>query len=255
MINNCRAILNRCRDLNISISEKKLEVSHSISYAGHIVSNKEITPDPNQTAAIEDFPTPTYISELRSFIGVAIQLASFFPDLAQNTSNIRKLLSPKNAFLWLEEHEKEFLQTKDILCSPLVVKPFDPNLTTYLITDASRLHGLGFALLQLEANNKLCLIQCSSKSLNDTQHNYATLELECLDIHHAIKKYKFYFHGKDNLTVITDHKPLTGIFNKNLDDLDNPRLQRMREEIIAYNFQIEWIAGKTNLIADALPHS
>ena len=51
----------------------------------------------------------------------------------------------------------------------------DPNLPTYLITDASRLHGLGFALLQLEATNKFRLIQCGSKSLNDTQRNYATI--------------------------------------------------------------------------------
>ena len=49
-----------------------------------------------------------------------------------------------------------------------------------------------------------------------------------------------------------DHKPLLGIFNKNLDDLDNPRLQRMREKVMGFNFNIEWIAGKLNLIADAL---
>ena len=70
------------------------------------------------------------------------------------------------------------------------------------------------SLLQLqlrhgtENNNTFRLIQCGSKSLNDTQRNYATIELECLAIQHAIKKNKFYLHGKDNSTVITDHKPL-----------------------------------------------
>ena len=29
----------------------------------------------------------------------------------------------------------------------------------------------------------------------------------------------------------------------------------MREKIIGYNFQLEWIAGKTNLIADTLSHT
>ena len=134
----------------------------------------------------------------------------------------------------------------------MIVKPFDQNLQTYIITDASRLQGLGFALMQLEATNEFCLIQRGSKSLNATQRNYATIELECLTINLAIKKCKFYLHGKDNFTIITDHKPLLGIFTKNLDDLDNPRLQRMREKIMGYNFQIEWIAGKSNVIADAL---
>ena len=160
-------------------------------------------------------------------MGLANQLASFIPDLAQNTSKNRNLLSSKNAFLWLPNHEEEFQITKRILCSNMIVKPFDQNLKTYLITDASRLHGLGFALLQLEPTNKFRLIQCGSKSLNDTQRNYVTIENECFAINHTIKKCKFYLHGKEGFTVITDHKLLLGIFNKNFDDLDNPRLQRM----------------------------
>ena len=134
----------------------------------------------------------------------------------------------------------------------MIVKPFDHNLKIYLITDASCLHGIGFALLQLEPTNKFRLIQCGSKSLTDTQRNYATIELECLAINHAIKKCKFYLLGKKDFTVITDHKPLLGIFNKNLDCLYNPRLQRMREKVMGFNFNREWIAGKSNLIADAL---
>ena len=86
-------------------------------------------------------------------MGLANQLASFHPDFAQITSNIQKLLSPKNAFLWLDIHENEFIATKNILCNPLIVKPCHPNLTTYLITDASHLYGLGFALIQLEINS------------------------------------------------------------------------------------------------------
>ena len=73
-----------------------------------------------------------------------------------------------------------------------------------------------------------------------------------LAINHAIKTCKFYLHGKEHFTVITDHKPSLGIFNKNLDDMDNPRLQCMREKIMGFNLNIEWIAGKPNLIVDAL---
>ena len=96
-------------------------------------------------------------------------------------------VSEKRQFLFFEKYlgivsEQEFVKNKDILSSPLVVKPFDPNLSIYFIMNASHLHGLGFALLQLEANNKLCLIHCGSKSLNDTQLNYATIKLECLAI-------------------------------------------------------------------------
>jgi hypothetical protein len=52
--------------------------------------------------------------------------------------------------------------------------------------------------------------------------------------------------------VVTDHKPLLGIFEKQLDDIDNSRIQRYRMKLLSYNFKVRWVAGKTHLIADAL---
>ena len=52
--------------------------------------------------------------------------------------------------------------------------------------------------------------------------------------------------------VLTDHKPLVGIFKQNLQELHNARLSRYREKLVDYNFFVEWTSGKTNLIADAL---
>ena len=64
------------------------------------------------------------------------------------------------------------LKTKEILTSKLIVKPFDINLPTILITDTSRLNGI-----QKEENNNIRLIQCSLKSLTPCQLNYATIKL------------------------------------------------------------------------------
>ena len=56
----------------------------------------------------------------------------------------------------------------------------------------------------------------------------------------------------DHFTVITDHKPLKGVFAKELPDIENTRLRRYRESLTGYNFDITWREGKTNHIADAL---
>ena len=68
----------------------------------------------------------------------------------------------------------------------------------------------------------------------------------------AITKCEFYLKGLPSFTVATDHKPLVGIFAKNLADLTNPRLRSLREKISGYTFQVEWVPGKTHHIADAL---
>ena len=46
--------------------------------------------------------------------------------------------------------------------------------------------------------------------------------------------------------------PLLGVFNKPLFELENVRLQRYREKLIEYNFDLCWSAGKDHLIADDL---
>ena len=57
------------------------------------------------------------------------------------TQKVRTLLKKNVAFLWLPAHQEEFEKAKDLLCSEMVVKPFDCDLETELLTDASRLHG------------------------------------------------------------------------------------------------------------------
>ena len=161
-------ILDRCATINVTISKKKFTIATEIQFAGFLISDQGIKPDPQKTAAIASFPSPKNITDLRSFWGLANQLAFFLPDFSHLTCEMRKLLSTKNAFLWLDIHETEFQKLKEILTSELLVKTFDPKLTTMLLTDASRLNGPGYALLQKEDDTKLRLITCGSCSLSET---------------------------------------------------------------------------------------
>ena len=247
-----KVILERCRDLGITISKKKLEAGPSITFAGHLVSADGIRADDNKYKAIREFPRPTCVKDLRGFMGLANQLAPLHPDLAHMTATIRPLLKKNTAWLWLDEHEEEFKKVKEMLTSKHVVKPYDTSLDTVLLTDASRLYGLGFALMQKVNEKKWNLVMCGSKSLTPTQQRYATIELECMAIQWAIVKCDYYLRGAPTFQVLTDHKPLKGIFNKDLHMLENARLMRMREKIQQYNFTVDWVAGETHKIADAL---
>jgi hypothetical protein len=73
-------------------------------------------------------------------------------------------------------------------------KFFDPALPTELLTDASRLKGLGYALIQRDESG-MRLIKCGSRSLSPAETRYATIELEALAIHWAIASCRFYLMG------------------------------------------------------------
>ena len=80
-----RRILSKCRERGITISRKKLSMGTKVKFAGYIVSQQGIQPDPEKVQCLEQFPTPTDEKGLRSFLGLANQLGNFIPDLSQAT--------------------------------------------------------------------------------------------------------------------------------------------------------------------------
>jgi hypothetical protein len=141
------------------------------------------------------------------------QLGHFLSDLAHLTVDLQQLLKKDIEFLWLQPHQEAFELIRHILTSPLVVKPFDQKLKTELLTDASRLKGLGYALIQRESYGTPCLIQCNSKSLTSTERGYAVIEKEGLAIQYAVEDCRFYLLG-NTFRVFTDHRSLMGTFSK-----------------------------------------
>ena len=247
----CAIFLKNCRAAGVTVSVRKFECGPKLSFAGYLVSDVGIRPDPKLLAAITMFPTPKGVPEVRSILGLANQLASFMPDLAQLTRKMRELLKKSSAWIWLDDHQTELERLKQVLTSELLVQPFDPDLPVELLTDAARLYGLGFALLQREPSGRPRLIMCGSCGLTDTQKRYATVKLECLAIQWAIKKCDYYLQGLPSFSVMTDHRPLVGVLNKSLHEVDNLRLVRMREKLAVYSFKVIWVKGKTHFIADA----
>ena len=152
-----RKVLDACRAAGIKLSLDKLCVGRSIKFAGFVISSDGIRPNPAKLASLRNFPTPKSVTELKSFLGLANQLGQFLPDLAHATVQIRELLKKGVAFLWLPAHAEEFDRVRELLCSSDVVKPFNIDLPTQLLTDASRLYGFGYALVESNAVPVLCL--------------------------------------------------------------------------------------------------
>ena len=67
-----------------------------------------------------------------------------------------------------------------------------------------------------------------------------------------MQKSHFYLRACPHFKVLTDHRPLVGIFKKNMDDVSNSRLQRIMMKTQCFQFSVEYTPGKTHLIADSL---
>ena len=226
-----------------------------VTFAGFQLSSNGYQVDRSITDAISNFPAPTSRTELRSFFGLVNQLSASTSTISSLLAPLRPLLSTKNDFLWSPTHSQAFQAAKEYLTVAPVLSFFDIDKPTRLCTDASR-HGLGFVLQQQNPDGKWCLTQAGSRFLSDAEGRYAIIELELLAVCWAIVKCHTFLAGLQHFQVITDHNPLIPILNNHrLDEIENPRLQRLRTRIMGYNFTAEWLKGTNNSAPDALSRS
>lgn len=111
-----------------------------------------------------------------------------------------------------------------------------------MTTDASDM-ALG-AVLSLE-DHPICF---ASRTLNEHELNYSTTEKELLAIVWATKYFRPYIFGR-KFIINSDHRPLQWLHNLKE---PNAKLQRWKIRLNEYNFDIKYIPGKENHVADAL---
>ena len=96
-----------------------------------------------------------------------------------------------------------------------------------------------------------CWYPILTSLLSAVERRYAQIEKECLAIVFAYSRFNQYLHGRDLITVETDHKPLVPIFQKSLHSAPK-RLQRMLLRLQKYNLHVKYLAGSQMYIADML---
>jgi hypothetical protein len=101
-----------------------------------------------------------------------------------------------------------------------------------------------------KGKERIRLVMCGSHSLNPAKKSYAVVKMEALAVKYAVEKCRYYLLGMQKFTVWSDHRPLVGIWLKQIDKIVNARCQKWRENLSVYNFNVEWKEGKTHYVAD-----
>ena len=131
----------------------------------------------------------------------------------------------------------------EIAAAPILAY-YDPKKTTVLQTDAS-INGLGTCLLQDEMQ-----VYFASKVLMEAQRGYVAIELESLPVAWAMEKFHHFLYD-NHFLIETDQKPLETILSRSLNQA-TPRLQRILIRTFPYNFNVRYLPGLKNQLADYL---
>ena len=99
-----REVLCRLRDAGLKVKPSKCFLfREEIAYLGHVVSAHGISTDPKKTEAIQDYPAPQNIQEVRRFVGFASYYRRFIPNFAELAAPLHQLTQKSTKFLWTKE--------------------------------------------------------------------------------------------------------------------------------------------------------
>ncbi|KAK3731610.1 hypothetical protein QZH41_015863 [Actinostola sp. cb2023] len=206
-------------------------------------SDGGMKPDPKKVEDIQNLEPPTNVKELRSVLGMTGYSSRFIPDYATITAPLRELTHKNSSWNWTTTHQEAFETLKEKLQSAPALAYFDISKSTEIAVDASPV-GLGAILTQKDENGHSHVIAYGSRSLTKTEQNYSQTEREALAIVWGCEHYHLYCYGKA-LTVFTDHKPLTSIFNNPLSK-PTPRIERWSLRLQPYQPNKVYAPGPDN---------
>ncbi|UYV84530.1 K02A2.6-like, partial [Cordylochernes scorpioides] len=189
-------ILQCLNKAELRLNPKKcLFGTERIRVFGHLVDSKGIYPDPEKIEAIDKFPTPKSITDVRSFIGLCSYYLRFIENFAEKAAPLHEVLKKEKKFTWNSDQQDAFDSLKKALMSEPVLAYFEEQLPTELHTDASGC-GIGAVLVQIN-DGKERPVGYASRTLSKAEKNYSTTERECLAAIWPINKFRPYLFGRE----------------------------------------------------------
>lgn len=246
-IQHLRQVLDRLRQHSLYAKLSKCEFLQSeVSFLGHIIGKDGVKMDPRKVSAIQQWPPPNNVHELKSFLGLAGYYRKFIANYSNISAPLTELTKKLTAYQWGAAEQSALEQLKEAVTSAPLLLNADPSKPYTVYTDASG-YAVGAALMQDHGAGEQPIAYYSHK-MNPAECKYPVYEQELLAVKHALLEWRHYLLG-NHFVIYTDHQSLTWL--KSQPNLST-RQARWLDLFTEYDYTIEYIKGQTNSVADAL---
>ena len=216
----------------------------NIDYIGYHIDAEGFEVTKKHQEAIARLEEPTTKSEVRKINGLFNYFRIFVENFAWICKPLYKAAAGTGILVWTEECHEAFECIKRKMTQKCKLFYIDDKLPLYLATDASKV-GVGGVLYQV-SSDEVRYIVFVSMAFNETQQNWSVIEQEGFAVYFSIIQCEKYI-GCMHFILQTDHNNLRWMEKSVV-----PKMIRWRLRLQEFNYEVEYITGKSNVIADAL---
>jgi hypothetical protein len=248
-IKHIEKVLTLLRENRLYAKKSKCEfMKQKVSFLGHEISSDGISMESSKVKAIQEWPAPKDVSDVRSFLGLAGYYRKFVKGFSEIAGPMSDLLRKDISFSWGSEAQKSFERLKTAITTAPVLIIVDPSLPFRIESDSSG-YAIGAVLLQ-DQGKGYQPIAFMSKKLLPAEKNYSVHEQEMLAIVCAMKEWRHYLHGSSHtISIVTDHNTLKYFESQ---PHITSRQARWAMFLADFKYEIIYRPGRENIVADAL---
>ena len=252
-ITSLRRVLTKLAERHHSIKPEKMQILRTqLEYLGHVSTPDGTLISDKHKTAIVNMPYPidelgrVSRTQVRSFLGLVQYCRRYIPKSANICAPLNELTSEQAQVEWGPVHAAAWDMLKYHIAHNKGVWHINYRYPIYVTTDGSKT-GIGGYIWQLIDGEERVVSYYSRKTTRDEQ-KWDTRELEVLALITTMEHFHMFLDGQ-KFHVQSDHMNIKWLLQqKQL----SGRLARWVIRLSAYDFDLEFKAGKRMHVADCM---
>ncbi|GKT18034.1 DDE-type integrase/transposase/recombinase, partial [Aduncisulcus paluster] len=244
-LDNLSAVLGRARKFSLRVKASKCVIGkREVTYLGRVINETGIKIAPACFEALDKLRAPKTRKEVKQLMGFLNFYAKTIKDFQTTVEPIQRLTNKQIKWEWSETQQNAFDEIIARMKENPSLHHIDYNLPLTLRTDASDT-GAGGVLFQTRGGNEEPVMYFSHV-FRRNQTAWSTHDKEAYAIVYCLQKAESLLQGV-RFDIQTDHRNLLWM-NKS----STARVIRWTTYLNQFDFEIEHIKGKDNVVADTL---
>lgn len=223
-----------------------------LGVVGYEVSFEGRYPDRMKVEKIVKWPECRNVKEVRMFVGICVYYRIWVPSFAIRAKPLFILLRGDTRWTWEEPQRVAMKELKHFITTApaLMTINYKTGGTVYLAVDASG-EGAGASLEQIGPDGRRHPCRFESTVWSKSEAKWHSTKLECRAVLWALKKFRVWLYGTP-FVIETDAQTLIAQLNRSSSEIPGGVMNRWLAAILAWDFEIQHVPGKRNVVADAL---